>query len=142
MASVACLGLTACQTTTGDSSLTNVSIVSKQGWDVSSGTTFASMFQNANSFNQDISSWNVSKVASMQYMFYGARAFNQDISTWDVSKVTRMYRMFHYATSFNQDISSWDTYGVHDFTGMFFDCPINARELPWFDDNMLDRYPA
>jgi len=43
----------------------------------------------------------------MSVMFQNAEAFNQDISSWDVSNVTDMNSMFWYASSFNRDLSNW-----------------------------------
>jgi len=43
--------------------------------DIVFGTNLG-MFQNATSFNQDISSWNVEAVETMQNMFNGATKFN------------------------------------------------------------------
>jgi surface protein len=48
----------------------------------------ASMFNNADAFNQDISSWNVSSVTDMNNMFDNTDGFNQDISSWNVNNVT------------------------------------------------------
>ena len=87
--------------------------------DLSAVTDMSEMFQNAASFNGDISNWNVSSVTDMYRMFAYADSFNQDISGWDTSSVTDMYRMFAYADSFNQDISGWDTSSVTDMSKMF-----------------------
>jgi surface protein len=47
-------------------------------------TDMSSLFENASSFNSDISSWHTSKVTTMNSMFNGATIFNQNISYWDV----------------------------------------------------------
>ena len=77
------------------------------------------MFENASSFNADLSSWDVSNVTDMRSMFRGASSFNSDISAWDVRSLENyweeytqeyirvMEAMFKDATSFNQDLSSW-----------------------------------
>ena len=53
-----------------------------------------SLFDNAYTFNQDLSSWDVSSVTNMSKMFRYAFIFNQDLSSWDVSSVTDMRRCF------------------------------------------------
>ena len=40
------------------------------------------MFQDATSFNQDVSGMNVGAVTTMDQMFQGASAFNQDLCAW------------------------------------------------------------
>ena len=82
-------------------------------------TNMESMFANATSFNQDISTWNVSAVTNMESMFANALSFNQSIGTWDVSAVTNMQTMFHDATSFNQNIGTWNVSAVTNMAGMF-----------------------
>jgi surface protein len=89
------------------------------GWNVSSVTNMGDMFQNATSFNQNISGWNVSSVTNMSGMFSSAPAFNQNISGWNVSSVTLMNGMFADAISFNQDLGSWDVSSVTNITGIF-----------------------
>ena len=88
-------------------------------WDTSSVTNMASMFEGASSFNQPIGSWDTSNVEDMSYMFYEASAFNQNISGWDISSVTNMDYMFYYATSFNQPIGDWNTSNVLSMQSMF-----------------------
>ncbi|WP_080896251.1 BspA family leucine-rich repeat surface protein [Photobacterium angustum] len=61
--------------------------------DTSNVTDMKNMFENAVSFNQDISSWDTSNVTNMHSMFYGATYFDGDISNWNVSNVTDMSYM-------------------------------------------------
>ena len=67
-------------------------------WDVSSVTTFASMFGDAALFNNgdsaSIGSWNVSSAEDLSGMFIGAFDFNQPIGTWNTSAVTDMRAMW------------------------------------------------
>ena len=88
-------------------------------WDVSKVTDMSDMFYGAHSFNGDLSSWDVSQVTDMSTMFSGANAFNGDLSSWDVSKVTDMNLMFATANAFNGDLSSWDVSKVTDMSLMF-----------------------
>ena len=62
------------------------------------------LFEDAWSFNEDISAWDTSGVTRMDYMFYYASAFDQDIGAWDTSGVTTMNSMFYYASAFDQDL--------------------------------------
>ena len=62
------------------------------------------MFDNAESFNQDLSGWDVSRVTYMGAMFRAATSFNQDLSNWDVSRVVDMQGMFAHASSFQQTL--------------------------------------
>ncbi|MEM6642513.1 MAG: LamG-like jellyroll fold domain-containing protein [Bacteroidota bacterium] len=83
------------------------------------GITMTTMFQNASSFNQDLSSWDVVEVINMQGMFTGAALFNQDITGWNVSSVERFGNMFTNADSFNQPIGSWTTSSATEMFNMF-----------------------
>ena len=57
----------------------------------------------------------------MGVMFNDAATFNQDLSTWDVSNVTNMSYMFGIAENFNQDLSAWDVSNVTDMSSMFLE---------------------
>ena len=81
-------------------------------WDVSQVTDMSYAFDDASSFNGNISKWNVSSVTDMGSMFYNASSFNQDLSKWNVSSVIYMNWMFDNAASFNQDLSKWDVSSV------------------------------
>ena len=96
--------------------------------DLSEVTDMSSMFDNARSFNGDISSWDVSEVTDMSAMFLDAQSFNGDISSWDVSQVANMSRMFE-GTFFNPAISNWNVSRVTDMSAMF----LNAQS---FDDDI------
>ena len=50
----------------------------------------------------------MSNVTDMSEMFDDAKSFNGDISKWDVSSVTNMRGLFSHAELFNGDISKWD----------------------------------
>jgi surface protein len=65
------------------------------------------LFQDAASFNQDISSWNTANVTAMFSVFKDAIAFNQDIGSWNTANATSMTNMFNGATAFSQDLSGW-----------------------------------
>ena len=97
------------------------------------------IFQNAKSFNSDISKWDVSKVTDMRGMFYDAHSFNSDISQWDVSKVIDMGSMFWNADSFNIDISKWDVLRVTDMKWMFaFTSSFNSEMSKWDVSKVAD----
>ena len=89
-------------------------------WNINAGggTSLASMFNQASSFNQDISAWNTSNITNMASMFNDASSFNQDISAWDVSSVTSMAGMFR-SSSFNQNLNSWVTSSLNNMREMF-----------------------
>ena len=87
--------------------------------DLSGVTDMDSMFEDASSFNGNISSWNVSSVTNISDMFNGASSFNGNISSWDVSSVTHMSGIFNGASDFNGNISSWDVSSVTHMSGIF-----------------------
>ena len=113
-------------------------------WDVSSVTNMIGTFQGAASFNQDLSTWDVSSANDMRYMFRNATSFNGDLSTWDVSSAVDLTRMFQGAASFNQDLSSWDVSSVTGTAGMFYEAASFNQDLSTWDvssvTNMVDMF--
>ena len=77
------------------------------------------MFQDAISFNGDISGWDVSTVHTAHHMFYGAIAFNGDIRGWDTSSMRDTDSMFADAASFTGDLSCWSLPDDSDVDDMF-----------------------
>ncbi|MDG1260169.1 MAG: BspA family leucine-rich repeat surface protein [Flavobacteriales bacterium] len=50
-------------------------------------------------------------------MFQEATSFNQDLTSWDMSSCTNLNGMFKDATSFNGDITEWQ---FHPTEGVYF----------------------
>lgn len=88
-------------------------------WDVSSITTFSSMFNDATLFVGDVSAWDVSSATRFGLMFFNCLNFNGDLSGWDVSSATNLSQMFFGCLAFNSDISAWDVSNVTSFSSMF-----------------------
>ncbi|MDM8564070.1 BspA family leucine-rich repeat surface protein [Candidatus Halobeggiatoa sp. HSG11] len=107
----------------------NLRVTATDSPDLSDVTSMYQMFQDATTFNQDISNWNVSTVTDMAYLFYQS-SFNQDISAWDVSNVTDMAYLF-YKSSFNQDISAWNVSNAIDMHRMFQYSAFNQDISSW-----------
>ena len=53
-----------------------------------------SMFENADSFNADISQWNVSSATTTQEMFKLATSFNRNLCAWPIQTGTDTLLMF------------------------------------------------
>ncbi|CAB9527890.1 receptor-like protein kinase [Seminavis robusta] len=98
-------------------------------WDVSKVNDFSSLFQNCNSFDENISDWTTSQVVTMLYLFDGASEFNQDISGWSVSGVSTMGSIFRYASKFNQNLVAWDVSSVMQFDSAFLGATLFNQDL-------------
>ena len=92
-------------------------------WDTSSVTNMGNMFSNATAFDKPLNSWDTALVSSMVAMFYNAEEFNKNIGSWDTSSVTTMEYMFQEAIAFNNggspNIGDWDVSSVIDMSFMF-----------------------
>jgi gliding motility-associated-like protein len=102
-------------------------------WDTSNVTNMEYMFYTAESFNQDISSWDTSLVTDMRSMFSKALVFNQNIGQWDISNVTNMESTFYRARAFNQNIGSWDTSSITNMKGMFSSANVFNQDIGSWD---------
>jgi surface protein len=100
-------------------------------WDVSNVTTMTAMFGNCTVFNQPLNSWDVSNVESFRWMFYNCSDFNQPLNNWDTSSLIDIGYMFRGATSFNQNISNWNVSNVlHSELPWHEGCPIDNENKP------------
>jgi len=108
------------------------------GWvvtGVNSSNDFYRMFENADSFNQNIGAWDMSNATSIQQMFSDANVFNNggssDINNWNTSGITNMSNVFNQAAAFNQPIGDWNVGSVTSFLQMFRISPFNQPLSGW-----------
>lgn len=117
----------------------NLDITASDTPNLTGVTVMSRMFENAETFNQDIGNWDVSTVTQMNDLFLNAESFNQDISTWDVSNVVNMRSMFRDASSFNQNVGNWslhpDVLLQNIFDNSVLDCDHYSSTLAGFRIN-------
>ena len=71
-------------------------------------TNYTQIFKDCSSLNTaNVVDWDVSKVLTMDSAFENASTFNQDLSKWDVSAVVSMNNFLHNAAAFSHDLSTW-----------------------------------
>ena len=92
------------------------------GWTINtaSSVTMWDMFRGASSFTgAGIGAWNVTKVTDCEGMFDNARSFNEDISSWNTYAINWFTDMFKNAVNFDQDITGWPHGGTNNVNNMF-----------------------
>lgn len=115
----------------------NLTSIPTQAPDLSSVTSFESIFFNANLFNQSLNHWNVSNITNMTSAFSGATNFNGNIQSWSVDKVTTMNNMFSRAAAFNQNLINWNVASVEDMSYMFQNATsFNGNITTWQTTNL------
>ncbi|MGB3676690.1 MAG: BspA family leucine-rich repeat surface protein, partial [Candidatus Nanopelagicales bacterium] len=106
-------------------------------WDTSAVEDFSGMFANTEIFSLPLSSLNTASATSMAGMFNNAASFNSVLEPtgggWDVVGVEDMSSMFSDAALFNQDISNWDTRTVQNMNGMFASTPAFNQPIGGWD---------
>ena len=96
-------------------------------------TDMAFMFQNATSFNQDLSGWNVSTVRNMASMFNGASSFTSSgLPLWNPTACTNMDEMFRGSGGFSngfftQNLTRWPSTATFFF--FFYPGSIDTSRL-------------
>ena len=81
------------------------------GWKTKQVHHVAHMFSNAISYQggQDLAGWETSEFRDLSAMFHHAIRFQGNVSAWNTSNAVEMDEMFSSAVQFNGDLSRWDT---------------------------------
>ncbi|QVK09183.1 BspA family leucine-rich repeat surface protein [Mycoplasma mycoides] len=110
-------------------------------WNTKNIKSMFSVFENAKTFNQDISNWDTSNVTNMSGMFKDATQFNQSLNEWKVHNVIEMEDMFAGASSFNQNLNKWKTTSLENMKQMFWDASkFNGDISTWDVSNVKTLY--
>ncbi len=89
------------------------------GWDTSGVTNLTSTFAGATSFTAGVGAWDVANVSSLDSTFAGAVAFDEDLGDWDVAQVEDFTNTFRNALAFDGDVRTWETGSATSLYGTF-----------------------
>ena len=103
-------------------------------------TNTSSMFENAEQFNQNVSTLDVSSVTNMSSMFKNAVKFNNggsnEIAYWDVDNCTNFSDMFYNAESFNRIIAKWPIKSKEENSKNINEEDVNVGDNPNLGPNL------
>jgi len=104
-------------------------------WNVGSGMFFVDMLAKCPMFDGNLSTWNMSSATRLDLMFWQSGNFSAvgGIGLWDVSNVTNMYGTFLLASSFDSDVSDWQTGNVTNFNGVFYGATLFDSDVSLWD---------
>jgi surface protein len=79
------------------------------------------MFHQNSSFNQPIGVWNTSSIIKMRQVFQNATSFDQDLSNWQIAQVTDFYSVMIGVTlstaNYDALLIAWDSQGAMSYSG-------------------------
>ena len=119
--------------------------VSLGNWDVTSVTTFQSMFLNMGQTDAldatQINNWTLPSSSFTMLDFCRETTMNLDISTngtkWVMTGCTNASNMFNGNTTFNQNIGNWDTSNITDMNGMFRNATAFNQDISSWDTSSV-----
>lgn len=111
----------------------NLNISATDVPDLSSVTSFRTIFLGCSSLNSNIENWDVSNVSNFYLAFANCSQFNQPLNNWGMSSATKLQRMFLGCSSFNQPLNDWDVSNVTDFAALFHGCTVFNQPLNNWD---------
>lgn len=109
-------------------------------WDVSSITSFASMFLGCNTFNgTGLNTWITNSLTNLGSCFSDCFVFDQPLNNWNVSSVSTFSSTFNNCLAFNRDLDSWSVNTATNFSSMFFNCDsFNGNIDNWVTSSALN----
>lgn len=110
-------------------------IVGSSELDVSKAINMSSMFEECKSLkNIDVSNWNPSSCVDMSFMFYNCSSLKEiDVSNWDVSKVTNFDHFAAHANLKRKGIENWKTTSATNMNALFHNCAEEELDLSGWD---------
>jgi len=106
--------------------------------------TFTRVFEDAESFDGDLSSWDTSRGESFHRTFAQSSSLNplkftgESISGWNMSAAEDLSFMFYSCESLTADLSNWTVSKVKSMSSAFFRCKSFNSELSDWDVSSVE----